>query len=112
MIFLSYSRIPNIKEQMKEHWIDVTLLEEIWSDVKEMLNEIGMEFIVPSVLTDVFDKNLFEYKNSDKWISVFFPDVSVRDYKWFIFDISEVGYTIKDKEGNIIDSMKPVVYYN
>jgi hypothetical protein len=36
----------------------------------------------------------------------------VRDYKWFIFDISEVGYTIKDKEGNIIDSMKPVVYYN
>jgi hypothetical protein len=46
-----------------------------------MLNEIGMEFIVPSVLTDVFDKNLFEYKNSDKWISVFFPDVSVRDYK-------------------------------
>jgi len=112
MIFLSYSRIPNIKEQMKEHWIDVTLLEEIWSDVKEMLNEIGMEFIIPSVLTDAFDKNLFEYKNSDTKISVFFPDISVRDYKWFIFDISEVGYTIEDKDGNIIDSKKPVVYYN
>jgi hypothetical protein len=46
-----------------------------------MLNEIGMEFIIPSVLTDAFDKNLFEYQNSDTKISVFFPDISERDYK-------------------------------
>jgi len=112
MTFISYSRIPNLKDQMKKHWIDVSLLESICSDTKEMLNEIGIEVIVPSVLTDTYDINLYEYKNDDTWIDRFFQNISKRDYKWYVYDIIQVGYIIKDEKGNIIESKKPTVYYD
>ena len=77
-----------------------------------MLKEINCEVIVPTVLSDNFDKNLHDYKNYDVWIDKFFPNVSVRDYKkWNIFDISSIGYEIKDKNGNIMESKKPTVLF-
>ena len=112
MIFLSYSRSQIIKDKMKEHWIDVPLLESICSNITKMLNEINMEAVVPTVLSDNFDNNLHDYKNGDNWIDKFFNNVSVRDCKrWVIYDITSIGYEIKDEKGNIIRSKKPTVYY-
>lgn len=112
MIFLSYSRNTNIKDQMKEHWIDVSLLESICSNITKMLKEINIEVIIPTVLNDKFDNNLHGYKNDDNWIDKFFPNVSMRDCKkWNIYDISSIGYEIKDENGNIIKSKKPDVQY-
>ncbi len=111
MRILSYSRNLFIKDKMEEHWIDVSLLENICSNVEKMLDENNIKVIVPTVLVDKFDKNLHEYKNGDTWIDKYFPDISTRDYKWFIFEIISLGYEIKDEEGNIIKSEKPTVYY-
>ena len=111
MRFLSYSRNLIIKNQMKDHWIDVSLLERVCSNITKMLDENNMKVIVPTVLTENFDKNLYDYINGNTWIDKFFPDISLRDYKWKVFDITYPWYEIKDEEGNIVESKKPVVYY-
>ncbi len=113
MTFLSYSRSPiiNIKDRMKWHWIDVSLLESICSGITKMLNEVNMEVVVPAVLEDKFDSNLHDYKNSETWIDYYFTDLSLRDYKGLVYDIFSIGYKIKDEEGNVIESRNPTVYY-
>ena len=112
MIFLSYSRNSIIKNQMNEHWIDVSLLENICSNITKMLNEINMEVIVPTVLMDNFDQNLHDYENGSVWIDRYFPNIDARDYKkWTIFDIISIGYEIKDEKGNIIESKKPTLKF-
>lgn len=112
MILLSYSRSPIIKDQMKEHWIDISLLESICSNVIKMLDELNMEVFVPKVLEDKFDENLYDYENSDVWIDKYFPNISKSEYlDCTIFDIISFGYKIKDQEGNIIESRKPTVIF-
>ena len=111
MRLLSYSRNSFIKDKMKEHWIDVSLLESICSNVEKMLDENNIKVVTPTVLVDKFDKNFHEYNNGDTRIDKYFPDISTRDYKWFIFEIVSLWYEIRDDEGNIIESKKPTVYY-
>lgn len=111
MRLLSYSRNSFIKDKMKERWIDVSLLESICSNVEKMLDENNIKVVTPTVLVDKFDKNFHEYNNGDTRIDKYFPDISTRDYKWFIFEIVSLWYEIRDDEGSIIESKKPTVYY-
>jgi hypothetical protein len=112
MILLSYSRNQSLKDQMKEHWIDSSLLESICSNVTKLLDGINMEVIVPTVLVDKFDENLHNFENCDIWINKFFDNVRRADYEsWTIFEIARIGFGIKDEEGNVIESRKPFVNF-
>lgn len=110
MRYLAYSRVPSIKDknQMENHWIDVSLLESICSDITKMLNELNVKVFFPAVLVDLYDIKRYDYENDDTFIKNLFDVQLPCDV---VQDIFKIGYEIRDEKGNIIESRKPLVKY-
>ena len=104
-LLLSYSRIPDLCEQLEAKGIEVVTLEQINAQVTAMLGAVDMAIIIPAVLATKFSEKAYNYENDDIWIDKFFPNLARRDYAGKVFDIVRVGYLINGKEE------KPIVQY-
>lgn len=110
---LSYSRLPKLHDgidfptELKNHGLDSALLENINAKMATLLGIADMGILVPAVLANDFEMGSYDYKNGDTWIDQFFPEVSTRNYSEKVFDIIQVGYTIKGQT-----EKKPSVQYN
>lgn len=110
---LSYSRLPvlhdgtDLPAALEAHGISPALFERIYANMVNLLGVADMGILVPAVLANNFDKESYDFKNSDIWIDKFFPEVSIWNYKGKVFDIVQVGYTI----GGVTEQ-KPIVQYN
>lgn len=79
--------------------------------VTSLYAQYGIEFIVPELLTDVFDTEKYEFDNDNTiWIEKY-CDLSPIEHVGKVYDIVQVGYKTSSAEDGL-NVHKPIVYYN
>ena len=106
LLLESYSRVPQLADQMQSRGVDVATIERAAAIAKALFAKTGFSIVEPAVLAAPYKSDCYDFENNEVLIYRFFPEVSPQDYSGRIFDLVRVGYNVVGG-----DHKNPVVVY-
>ena len=106
LLLESYSRVPQLADQMQSRGVDVATIERAAAIAKALFAKTGFSIVEPAVLAAPYKSDCYDFENNEVLIYRFFPEVSPQDYSGRIFDLVRVGYNVVGGEHK-----NPVVVY-
>ena len=106
LLLESYSRVPQLADQMQIRGVDVATIERAAAIAKALFAKTGFSIVEPAVLAAPYKSDCYDFENTEVLIYRFFPEVSPQDYHGRVFDLVRVGYFVAGGEHK-----NPVVVY-